>query len=238
MLVRAVALAIGLTAAGPARAGPGPCGPLTAAQTAAAVASLRDTVRAALPPGSEVTLSDVALRGCERLPRRFGRLDVAPSVGPRVGTRAGARLRLLDGRGRRVGQAWLSATLDVRVRTVVAARTLPAGAVLQAADLTHALVERDRVRRPVDSPLAAVGLRTRRPVPEGEPLDEGALERPLLVERGELVIAVVVRGDLTVTGRGVALEDGRLGETIRLESPDGARSFLGRVTADDEVEVR
>jgi len=40
-----------------------------------------------------------------------------------------------------------------------------------------------------------------------------------------------------VTGRGVALEDGRLGETIRVESPDGGRTFLARVTDRDQVEV-
>jgi flagella basal body P-ring formation protein FlgA len=203
----------------------------------AAVETLRDTVRAALPPGSEVAVTDVALRGCDRLPRRHARLEVVPSVGARVGPRAFASLRLLDGRGQRVGQATLSATLAVRVRVLVAARTLPAGTTLGPGDLVPALVDPDRARRPVTDERSVLGLRTRRPLPEGEPLDEGGLARPQLVERGDLVRAVVTRGDLQVTSRGVALEDGRLGETIRLASPDGARTFLGRVTAESEVEV-
>lgn len=218
---------------------PGRCGPLSAARAGEALETLLAAVRGALPAGAEVRATDATLRGCERLPERFATVEVVPAVGARVSDRARATLRLLDASGKRVGRAWLQADLAIRVPAVVAARTLPANATIRQADLGVALIPYDRLpTRAVETVASAIGLRTRSPVPEGAALRESILERPLLVRRGDLVQAMVRRGDLLISGRGVAQEDGRLGETIRLESPDGDRAFLGRVAAADRVEVQ
>lgn len=231
--------ALVLMGTGSAQAARAPsCGPLKADQVSAAVAQVLDEARAQLPEGAEVEPGLVEARSCDRLPTRFADIDVRVRIGRRVGRKLRAAVRLLDKRGRRVGQAWLSIEVDVRVPTVVAARRLSPGDVVRADDVRVEMLPPDRSRRGACGRAdQVVGLAAQRSIRAGEPLTEQVLDRPVLVRRGAIVRASVRSGPLRVMSQGIAQEEGRFGDRILLKTEDGNRDFMGRVTRTGDVVV-
>ena len=158
---------------------------------------LAAAARAALPPGAELVVDRVTVRGCKRLRRDFDRLVVKPSVGRRVTKTAVAALELVDRDGRRKGMAWLRAAVTVRIPRLVAAHDLPAGTALNAKDVRASLMPwTSASAREFSQPDDVEGMVVRRGLAKGDPLARRDLERPLLVRRGAVVRAVVREGGL------------------------------------------
>jgi flagella basal body P-ring formation protein FlgA len=124
-----------------------------------------------------------------------------------------------------------------QVSVVLARRNLAAGEVLAAPDLD--VRTQASTSLPVDfigDPAQAIGLTMRRAVPAGSLLAAGALEQPLLVERGAIVTLVSRNGTVRVKSEGVALGTARLKQRVRVRSQSG-RIVEGVVEASGEVRV-
>jgi len=83
----------------------------------------------------------------------------------------------------------------------------------------------------------AVGSRPGRPLAVGEVVTFAVLGHPMAVRSGETVDIRAVAGRVEVAGRAVALQSGRVGDTIRLVNPESRREVRGRIVARGRVEV-
>ena len=62
-------------------------------------------------------------------------------------------------------------------------------------------------------------------------------DRPVVIKRQDRVKLTAKIGDLNITVRGEAMQDGRVGETIRVQNSESKTIVQGRVLSSDEVEI-
>ncbi|QEL54722.1 flagellar basal body P-ring formation chaperone FlgA [Chromobacterium paludis] len=124
----------------------------------------------------------------------------------------------------------------VSARVAVAARDLPAGAVLQADDVKWAA-------RPVWEPAELFGrgqpplaLQLKSALSADQALRRRQLAAPLLVKRGATVRIVARQDGIEVTVSGEALANGKQGEIIAVRNLDSGKTLRARVSSADEVE--
>ena len=135
-------------------------------------------------------------------------------------------------------RARLSGRVQEMQELPVLARTLPAGSVLQAGDLSSARVRSDGLRDAVVHRAAdAVGLALKRTVSAGQPLSSIDLMRPTLVQKGARVAIELSAPGLAVTGQGVALEAGGAREHIRVQNPSSRAVLDALVIGPNRVSV-
>ncbi|WP_244472345.1 MULTISPECIES: flagellar basal body P-ring formation chaperone FlgA [unclassified Methylobacterium] len=130
------------------------------------------------------------------------------------------------------GPLW-AADLVLPVPTV----TIYAGDVIKESMLrSQAYPETFRARGAViDAPLAMVGRTARRMLLPGEPVPVNAVEDPRLVSRGAPTQIVFEENGLFITTVGSPLQNGGLGELIRVRNADTGRIVLGTVMADGRI---
>ncbi|QBX33534.1 flagellar basal body P-ring formation protein FlgA [Paracoccus liaowanqingii] len=114
-----------------------------------------------------------------------------------------------------------------------AARTLPAGSVIAAADLT--VIDTDRPS--LTDPSAAIGMQTRITVYEGRPLHANMLRPPRLITRNQIVRLSFQRGALRIDTEGRALSDGAAGELIRVMNMGSRSTVSAQVMSDGTLAV-
>lgn len=137
-------------------------------------------------------------------------------------------------------QSWkiyVPVRLHVAVSVVAARVSLPRGATIGEEDIvviqrpSHGLPANFLSRRE-----DVVGKALRRSMQAGQVLVAGALDSPLLVARGQTVTLISQLPGIMVKSSGIAVEDGRLGQRVKIR----ARSkeiIEGRVLAADTVGV-
>jgi flagellar basal body P-ring formation protein FlgA len=87
------------------------------------------------------------------------------------------------------------------------------------------------------APEDVVGMMATRTLLPGAPIPISALSPPRLVRAGATVKMVYVDGGLSITATGDALQDGVVGQTVRLRNEDSGVTVSGRVRADGSVQV-
>ncbi len=131
-----------------------------------------------------------------------------------------------------------SADVSVQVPVVVAARNLPTGTTLGADDLS--------VRRKdfsasgeamIHDPAEAVGKRVRWQLSGGVPVRREYLEDPEALKRGDPVVIEAETGTVHITGKGVALQSARIGDTVLVRSQLSGREMAGRLAPGHVVRV-
>lgn len=128
--------------------------------------------------------------------------------------------------------------LAVREHVVVPRRVIRAGETIRGEDLE--VVERplgggaDKLALSLDQ---LVGRIARRNLMAGTPVPKRSLRLPALVRRGSGVTVQVRVGRMVVSMKGEALEDGAMGETVRVMNPRSSRVLVGRVVDYERVEV-
>jgi flagella basal body P-ring formation protein FlgA len=134
---------------------------------------------------------------------------------------------------------YVSVRIVYRGEVLVAARALPRGAILGAADLV--MEERSLEEGPagyLTDPREALGKRTTRPLLLGLPVTSSVLEQIQVVARGQRVPLVVESPYLSVRTAGTALEDGAPGDRIRVQNNESKKVVEGVVGDDGVVRVR
>ncbi|MGI9135097.1 MAG: flagellar basal body P-ring formation chaperone FlgA [Rhodoferax sp.] len=125
-----------------------------------------------------------------------------------------------------------SASTAVARKVVVARQLLRAGTVVSA-DL---LLEQDYSGPALDTQAVAsikdvVNGEMVREVPAGVPLRSHDVRRAMLVRMGQSVILTVSQSSgFSITARVEALQDGRMGDQVRLKNPESGRLLSGVVT--------
>jgi flagella basal body P-ring formation protein FlgA len=114
----------------------------------------------------------------------------------------------------------------------VLARPVGRGRVLAAADLVP-----NGDGTPREVPEALRGLRTRAHLSPGRTVTTADMESPPLVERNQEVTVFVRRAGLLVSLQGRALDEGRLGEHVKVLNRVAGRTVGGVVVGAGLVEV-
>ncbi|WP_428312293.1 flagellar basal body P-ring formation chaperone FlgA [Hydrocarboniphaga sp.] len=138
-------------------------------------------------------------------------------------------------------QAW-TVYVPVKVASVVdvvvAARNLPAGSQLAAADLRMEKRDTSALAQGYLADMSlAVGQMLSRPLAAGAVLTPPGMTRAAVVRRGDLVTLVSRSGGFEVRSQGKALANGGLGERLTVENSSSHRVVQGQVAADGTVEV-
>ncbi|MHC4177433.1 MAG: flagellar basal body P-ring formation chaperone FlgA [Planctomycetota bacterium] len=135
----------------------------------------------------------------------------------------------------------LDAQVEISPAVVVAARSLPRGTVIRAADvvLQRGVSEHSEHRRSerFTSIDEVVGKETARAIPEGKVLQQDAVRSPLLVRRGDVVTVYARNPGICVRTLGRARDNGSLGELVAVESLQDRSTYFARVSSVREVEV-
>lgn len=114
---------------------------------------------------------------------------------------------------------------------LAAARTLPAGTVVTAADLRAI----DGDRPGLSDPSEAIGLQTRITIQEGRPLQASLLQQPRLISRNQIRPLVFQRGALRIVTEARTLSDGAAGEVIRVMNLESRATVSALVQPDGSL---
>ncbi len=212
--------------------------PAVAASSLHDLSQIRDAAAGFLasrhPPGaSRVTVDPLDRR--LRLPRCAQPLEpfLPPGARDMAATSVGVRCA-----GPRPWTVYATARVRVYVTVLVAARPLPRGAVLSAADLRALRQDVSTLAQGYETERARVlGRQLRRPLAAGVPIPPRALAPARVIRRGQRVSIVARSGGLEVTAAGRAEADAALGERLRVRSLASGRVVEGTVTAPHRVET-
>lgn len=128
--------------------------------------------------------------------------------------------------------------LQQDIQVPVPNRPLRAGQVISAADLEWTSAgDRRLPGNTVYDPEDLIGHTSRRGLPRGVPVTLADLKRPAVVTRGSVVTMVLTVGQMRLTARGQALEDGAAGDTIRVMNSRSRTVVSGLVLPDGQVVV-
>ena len=125
-----------------------------------------------------------------------------------------------------------SSAATARRKVVVGTQFLRAGTVLSAAMLE----ESEQAATGLDNSLFGSlkdleNAEVVRDIPAGTALRSSDVRRALMVKQGQLVMLTISKGNsFAIVARVEALQDGRLGDQIRLKNPESGRLLSGVVT--------
>jgi flagellar basal body P-ring formation protein FlgA len=132
----------------------------------------------------------------------------------------------------------VSGRVFVQREIPVLSRRMEAGAILAQSDLSFTTAEVDRI--PADAILSAsdlIGREVAADVAEGMPLRARDVRPPRLILRGSLVTMRIETPTMLVTAQGRALQEGAMGDTVRVLNTRSNRLIEGRVTAAGIVDI-
>ncbi len=120
----------------------------------------------------------------------------------------------------------------------VLAAPMNKGAIIQPENLTSRTVPSAQVFvSTVQRAAQVLGQQTTRPLAAGEPISTFHLRQPPTINRGQVVEFTFARGVVQLKGSGQALEDGMVGQQIRLLNPATRATLVGVVQSNSQVIV-
>ncbi|MFP5514001.1 MAG: flagellar basal body P-ring formation chaperone FlgA [Alphaproteobacteria bacterium] len=162
-----------------------------------------------------------------------GQLDAVRDVtlDPRTGT---FQARILSD-----GQiVELNGRAEVEVAMPVPVRRIRPGEIIEAADLTTVRLSLDRAGSGfISSADALIGLSPRRQMPAGRLIQVGSVGAPIVVQRNRPVTLVYEDGALVLAARGRALQEGGVGDVVRVMNIASSTIVTGTVTGAETVSV-
>ncbi len=113
---------------------------------------------------------------------------------------------------------------------IVAAKNIRAGSIIVATDIISPQ-DRDALRRAID----IVGMEAGKTFYQGQPIDEADLRMPTLIKRNAIVHMEYAKGPMTISAEGRALDQGGLGDRIRVMNLGSKRIVTVVITGADSV---
>ena len=141
--------------------------------------------------------------------------------------------------GKPVRSFWVPAVVHVNAMAVTAARRIAAGEIVSATDVREVRMETtDLGVEWVRNVEGIIGKTVRRGFAVGDQLPADAFIEPCLVRRGDTVSLRLERDGIVLTSTAKAVEDGRLGEVIRIKNVDFSSVLRARVTGRSMVTLQ
>lgn len=130
---------------------------------------------------------------------------------------------------------------EVRVWTKVplASRRIARGEVLSPEAMTMEVMELSRLPRGIVlDPQALLGKRAKTSLPPGSPFRWDQVEVPPVVKKGDKVRIVLTTPNLKVQALGEVLEEGRIGDRVRVRNLGSGKEIVAEVLDGSTLEVR
>lgn len=173
--------------------------------------------------------SRIALAACNDGPEVSFHTDPMQTTRPTL---------LVSCEGERPWRMYVTASLEVTGKAMVAARPIGRGERLNSSMLeTRPVLLNERRRQTVDQPDALIGMEARRPISAGVPVTADLLVAPPAVSRGDHVIIHARSGRFSVASRGQALAEAAVGEQVLIKNLSSSKTLRARVTGPGRVEV-
>lgn len=132
----------------------------------------------------------------------------------------------------------LSGRAAVEVEMPVPVRLIRPGEVIEAADLTTVRLPLERAGAGfVATAEALIGQSPRRQMPAGRLVLAGSVGAPVVVQRNRPVTLIYEDGALMLAARGRALQEGGVGDLIRVMNTSSSTVVTGTVTGAETVSV-
>ncbi|WP_449235530.1 flagellar basal body P-ring formation chaperone FlgA [Azospirillum doebereinerae] len=132
----------------------------------------------------------------------------------------------------------LAGRVEIEVEMPVPVRRIRPGEIIEAADLTLVRMPLERAGAGfVQSAEALVGLSPRRQMPAGRLVLVGSVGMPIVVQRNRHVTLVYEDGPLVLAARGRALQEGGVGDLVRVMNVASSTVVTGTVTGAETVSV-
>ncbi|HVC53095.1 MAG TPA: flagellar basal body P-ring formation chaperone FlgA [Stellaceae bacterium] len=129
--------------------------------------------------------------------------------------------------------------LHAWVEAVVAATNLVPNRALSPRDLTRGRVDMFTATGGVlTDPRQAEGKILRAGLPMGAPILSSLLDLPIAVHRGQKVVLTLRDPTMTIRTAALALEDGRVGDSIEVRNPETQKTLRAMVDSDGGVELK
>jgi len=186
-------------------------------------------------PGVRVSLKSLEQIRPFVLPTGVATCEIVPADPAIIGSHRFSLIFRVDGK--------VQANLALRIElaalapVAVAASDLPRGAVLSLKDVRLSEKDISGLREYYKGTETLLGKGLRRAVKSGEVIHEGMLAILPVVHRGELVILTVRSAGLMLTASGQALENGGLGEIIRVRNNSSQKEVSGRIVGPGKVDL-
>lgn len=154
-----------------------------------------------------------------------------------VGARSAVRIEWTNRAGRREATTVWFAVEGVQ-RLAVSRVDLKSGAVVDESALEERPMDVLALGcEPLRLPVEAGAMRVLRTMKAGQGVCASWLAPKPPVMRGELVTVRSVAGPVTVIAKGIAQQDGAVGQVLRIRNPTSRQSFAAAVTGNGEVTV-
>ncbi len=128
--------------------------------------------------------------------------------------------------------------VEVIAKVPVVVKPLPAGEILREEHVVFEKRELSRLPHDVIFDLrSALGKEIRVSLRPGMVLRSSFLQLPVLVKRNEEVEIFAQGKNFLVKAKGIALENGKLGEMIRVRNKESQRVIYAKVSGENRVEV-
>ena len=202
------------------------------------VRAVETAIRKRMPWKNEaVTISDITFDEVIDLPTGHLTYRIVPNRNEDYLGRIIVALHLFVN-GEPVRKVWVNATIGVTADVVTVVRPLGKHQHIEMADLSVerrdlAKLPSDTIRRVED----ALGHRATRMIYPKSVLQSSMIALPPLVRRNDIVKIVATAGAMTITATGMAKQQGRKGEMVRVMNTDSNRIITARVTGPGAVEV-
>jgi flagella basal body P-ring formation protein FlgA len=125
----------------------------------------------------------------------------------------------------------------VRHSVPVLVRRLETGTIISEGDVTWADVTDDHLSGVATTAEALINHELKHDTDAGQPVHEHDVMQPRYVVRGNLVTMKIETPLMTVTAQGRALQDGKLGDTVRVLNTTSNRMVEGSVESDGVVRI-
>lgn len=116
-------------------------------------------------------------------------------------------------------------------------RVLPQGVIIGKADLDWVKMPADRANDYLRAAESVVGMELRRQMPEQSPLRTQDVVAARVIKRGALVTMKIVHPAMVLTAQGRALQDGAVGDVIRVSNTQSNRTIEARIIAAGMVQI-
>jgi len=132
----------------------------------------------------------------------------------------------------------LAGRVEIEVEMPVPVRRIRPGEIIEAADLTLVRMPLERAGAGfVQSAESLVGLSPRRQMPAGRLVLVGSVGMPIVVQRNRQVTLIYEDGALLLAARGRALQEGGVGDLVRVMNVASSTVVTGTVTGAETVSV-
>ncbi|RJO67165.1 MAG: flagella basal body P-ring formation protein FlgA [Myxococcales bacterium] len=186
----------------------------------------------------KIALADFSLKDDIFVPARGSEFALAFSERETFRGRTTAKLSIRVG-GKHYKHVFVTGEVRIAAKAYVAARTIPRGAPVTAADVTQADVAlADLPPTLVADPSEFEDTVAKSEIRAGTALTPSLLEFPFLVKNGDMVTLVAEGESFRVEAKGIAQERGRKNQVIKVLNASSNKVVFGKVVSAEEVAVQ